>query len=98
MQAVVDLATEPHLCRCARRRRRLRPSFDWTTSVDFNDTPAEAAFRTQVREFLDAHAPLRTDPTESAFPDGRDDHDAVEIAKQWQAQLFDAGWACLGWP
>lgn len=66
--------------------------------MDFNDTPAEAAFRQQVRVFLDAHAPRRKDPTESAFPEGRDDAAAVGTAKAWQAALFDAGWACLGWP
>ncbi len=69
-----------------------------TSIVDFNDTPAEAAFRKEVRGFLDAHAPKRTDPTESAFPEGREDGDAVKVAKAWQATLFDAGWACLSWP
>jgi alkylation response protein AidB-like acyl-CoA dehydrogenase len=66
--------------------------------VDFNDTQAEAAFRKEVRSFLDAHAPLRTNPTESAFPEGREDGEAIKVAKAWQATLFDAGWACLGWP
>ena len=66
--------------------------------MDFNDTPTEAAFRQQVRAFLDTAAPLRKQPTDSAFVDGRDDSAAVTIAKQWQATLFDAGWACLGWP
>jgi len=66
--------------------------------VDFDDTPAEAEFRKEVRAFLDAQAPLRTDPTESAFAAGREDGEAVAIAKQWQATLFDNGWACLSWP
>ena len=68
------------------------------TILDFNDTPAEAAFRQQVRSFLDANAPLRKDPAETAFAEGRDDSAAVATAKAWQATLFDAGWACLGWP
>ena len=66
--------------------------------MDFDDTPAEAEFRKEVRAFLDAQAPLRTDPTESAFAAGREDGEAVAIAKQWQATLFDNGWACLSWP
>ena len=66
--------------------------------MDFDDTPAEAEFRKEVRAFLDAHAPLRTDPTESAFAAGREDGEAVAIAKEWQATLFDNGWACLSWP
>jgi acyl-CoA dehydrogenase len=66
--------------------------------VDFEDTPAEAEFRKEVRAFLDANAPLRTDPTESAFAAGREDGEAVAIAKTWQAKLFDNGWACLSWP
>ncbi len=43
-------------------------------------------------------APLRRHPSDTAFVEGRDDGAAVAIAKQWQATLFDAGWACLGWP
>jgi alkylation response protein AidB-like acyl-CoA dehydrogenase len=66
--------------------------------VDFNDTAEEAAFRAEVRSFLDANAPLRKDPTENAFPEGRDDVEAVRIAKAWQAKLYDAGWACIAWP
>ncbi len=66
--------------------------------MDFNDTPTEAAFRQQVRAFLDTAAPLRKHATDTPFIDGRDDAAAVAIAKKWQATLFDAGWACLGWP
>ncbi|HEY6599741.1 MAG TPA: acyl-CoA dehydrogenase [Pseudomonadales bacterium] len=66
--------------------------------MDFNDTPTEAAFRQEVRAFLDGVAPLRQHPSDTAFVEGRDDGAAVAIAKQWQATLFDAGWACLGWP
>ena len=69
-----------------------------TSIVDFNDTPAEAASRKEVRSFLDAHAPARTDPTQSAFSEGREDGEAVKVAKAWQSTLFDAGWACLSWP
>jgi alkylation response protein AidB-like acyl-CoA dehydrogenase len=66
--------------------------------VDFNDTAEEAAFRAEVRGWLDANAPLRKQPTDSAFPDGRDDAEAVQIAQAWQAKLYDAGWACIAWP
>jgi alkylation response protein AidB-like acyl-CoA dehydrogenase len=66
--------------------------------VDFNDTTEEAAFRSEVRSWLDANAPLRKDPTETAFAEGRDDAAAVRVAKEWQAKLYDAGWACIAWP
>jgi acyl-CoA dehydrogenase len=66
--------------------------------VDFNDTPEEAEFRRTVGSWLDANAPLRKDPTDSAFPEDRDDADAVAIAKAWQSKLYDAGWACMWWP
>ena len=63
--------------------------------MDFNDTPEEAAFRTEVRAFLDANARPRTSTSESAY-DGADD--PVAVAKAWQKLIYDAGWACIAWP
>ncbi len=66
--------------------------------MDFNDSPEEAAFRREVRTFLDQHARLRTDSNESAFDDAGSDADRLAIAKRWQKTLADAGWACIAWP
>jgi alkylation response protein AidB-like acyl-CoA dehydrogenase len=69
--------------------------------MDFNDTPDEAAFRGEVRRFLDAEAPSKRagGPVPSrrllADPDWRE---AVKRAKQWQAKKADAGFAAITWP
>ena len=66
--------------------------------MDFKDSPQEAEFRAEVRKFLDAHAPLRTRSTESAYAEAKTDADRVAIAKRWQALLAEHGWACIAWP
>jgi alkylation response protein AidB-like acyl-CoA dehydrogenase len=69
--------------------------------MDFNDTPDEAAFRGEVRRFLDAEAPTKraSAPVPSrrllGDPDWRE---AVKRAKHWQAKKADAGFAAITWP
>jgi alkylation response protein AidB-like acyl-CoA dehydrogenase len=71
--------------------------------VNFEDTEEEAAFRAQVVEFLSTHARLKagdesdwsrnassTDPEISA--------DFRRRCREWQATLFDNGWAGITWP
>ncbi|HVN52186.1 MAG TPA: acyl-CoA dehydrogenase family protein [Acidimicrobiales bacterium] len=71
--------------------------------MDFDDTLEEAAFRAEARAFLDAHASLRTgsdrdwsrgavasDPTEQA--------EYLRHCREWQATLYDNGWAGIAWP
>ena len=67
--------------------------------MDFNDTPEEAAFRDEVRTWLNANAELR-ESGERAFnlADHRGEPDRVERAKQWQGRKADAHWACITWP
>ena len=57
--------------------------------MDFNDTPEEAAFRAEAREWLQANAPSRQEL------EGLDD---IQAAKLWQKRKYDAGWACIRWP
>ncbi len=63
------------------------------TSVDLNDTPEQAAFRTRVRDWLTenkAGAPSAAGAPEStAYIDGR---------RAWQDKLAEAGYAGLTWP
>jgi alkylation response protein AidB-like acyl-CoA dehydrogenase len=71
--------------------------------VDFDDSPELAAFRSEVRAFLDAHAELRrgderdwsrngaaTDPVVAA--------DYRARCHAWQRLLYEQGWAGLTWP
>lgn len=56
--------------------------------MDFNDSPAEAAFRARARAWLNANAP-RTAAGASQ---------SLEDAKAWQTKKADAGYACITWP
>ena len=59
--------------------------------MDFSDTPAEAAFRCRVIEFLDAHA--------DHLPSATDGEDArLARGREWQALKADNDFACITWP
>jgi alkylation response protein AidB-like acyl-CoA dehydrogenase len=60
--------------------------------MDFNDTPEEAAYRQQVRDWLAANAPKKA---EGSDPEGGDN---LGAAKAWQAKKAAAGYACITWP
>jgi alkylation response protein AidB-like acyl-CoA dehydrogenase len=70
--------------------------------VDFHDTPEEAAFRAEARAWLAAHAAPRTAETAppatltDAYSPAEQAH--VKRSKQWQATLYDGGWAGITWP
>jgi alkylation response protein AidB-like acyl-CoA dehydrogenase len=69
--------------------------------MDFNDTPAEATFRADVKRFLDANA-RRKSATEAAhrgryIPDANM-AESLARAKEWQAKKADAGFAAITWP
>ena len=69
--------------------------------MNFDDTPEEAAFRSQARQWIEANAPKELEAELSKSSLGRirlQNHDIVEVAKRWQKRKFDAGWACLHWP
>jgi acyl-CoA dehydrogenase len=74
--------------------------------LDFNDSPEEAAFRTEVRTWLDANARrLADDEQSSGGVSGllgahttEDEELVVVAAKAWQQKLYDAGWAGITWP
>jgi alkylation response protein AidB-like acyl-CoA dehydrogenase len=61
--------------------------------MDFRDTPAEAAFRDEVRRWLRDRLP-------EGWPDSRPrEQSAMEaLRRDWQRRLYDAGWAGLSWP
>lgn len=57
--------------------------------MDFNDAPAEAAYRAEVRAWLDASAPR------AASPKGAD---RVAESKTWQRAKHAAGYTGIAWP
>lgn len=65
--------------------------------MDFNDTPQEAEFRTEVRTWLEANATARGGP-EDKFGAGLDEAAYLAAAKEWQARKAAAGYAAIPWP
>jgi acyl-CoA dehydrogenase len=69
--------------------------------MNFDDTPEEAAFRAEVRTWLDANAPheLAEELKQSGFGGlSLKSTDVISASRAWQKKKYDAGWACLHWP
>ncbi len=66
--------------------------------MDFNDTPEEAAFRTEARAWLEANAQRLQAGERSAVMEARADPETIRKCKEWQARKADGGWACITWP
>lgn len=60
--------------------------------MDFNDTPEEAAYRTQVQQWLAANA----DALKGESYDSR--AESVAAARAWQARKYAAGYVGITWP
>jgi alkylation response protein AidB-like acyl-CoA dehydrogenase len=60
--------------------------------MDFNDSPEEAAFRTEVRTWLTANAPKKVDTKKLSEPE------LLTLAKAWQAKKAEARFTCMTWP
>ena len=64
--------------------------------MNFEDNPAEAAYRAKVRAWIEANRP---DFSHLSPEENRNWHPAhKEVARKWQAIKADAGYACLSWP
>jgi len=66
--------------------------------MDFNDTPEEAAFRTEARTWLKANAEPRPEDDDADLLGEKLDDASVAWCKDWQKKKYDAGWAGLTWP
>jgi alkylation response protein AidB-like acyl-CoA dehydrogenase len=69
--------------------------------VDFADSPEEAAFRSEARDWLEANArPQEGDWAHASpmavSPDA--DRAYLQRCRNWQHALFDGGWAGITWP
>lgn len=62
--------------------------------MDFNDSPAEAVFRSKARAWLDANAPQG----EGEAVPHTDEPARLLEGKAWQARKAEAGYACITWP
>lgn len=61
--------------------------------MDFRDTPEEAAFRAELREWFENNMP-------EGWKDGGPARGRTEeeISREWSKKLYDAGYAGLTWP
>jgi alkylation response protein AidB-like acyl-CoA dehydrogenase len=70
--------------------------------MDFDVSPEETAFRAEVRAFLDAHAPARSEgnlfETTVFFTDHDQEMQYVQYCRDWQRVKWDQGWAGVSWP
>jgi alkylation response protein AidB-like acyl-CoA dehydrogenase len=70
--------------------------------MDFDDTPEEAAFRAEAHAWLADHARPLSDDTmpPAALTDAysEEENRHVQESKDWQATLYDGGWAGITWP
>src|SRR3979409_2790589 len=69
--------------------------------MNFDDTPQEAAFRAEVRKWVDANAPKQYEAELSKASLGRiklHKEEIVDVGKAWQKKKAEGGWACLHWP
>ncbi len=69
--------------------------------MNFDDTPQEAAFRSEARGWIEANAPKELEDELSkprSAASGSKNDDIVDVAKAWQKKKAEAGWACLHWP
>ena len=61
--------------------------------MDLNDTPEQAAFRAQVRAWLEEHRAQAPEASGAA-----DDTAYIDARRAWQGKLAEAGLAGLTWP
>jgi alkylation response protein AidB-like acyl-CoA dehydrogenase len=66
--------------------------------MDFNDTQEEAAFRADVRAFLDANAKKKSEAQPASRRRYISDAEELQRAKAWQAKKAAAGFARITWP
>jgi alkylation response protein AidB-like acyl-CoA dehydrogenase len=63
--------------------------------MDFRDTPDEAAFRKEVRDWLEAN--LDREQIQAQLSVGPQD-ERVDHLRVWQGRLHEGGWAGVSWP
>ena len=63
--------------------------------MDLGFTPAEEAFRQEVRTWLESNLPPEW---RLGAVGGYREEEATEVQRQWQRRLHEGGWLKLGWP
>jgi alkylation response protein AidB-like acyl-CoA dehydrogenase len=69
--------------------------------MNFDDTPQEAKFRSEVRSWIAANAPKELEGELKEASLGRiklKSGDVLKVSRDWQKKKAQGGWACLQWP
>jgi len=67
--------------------------------MDFNDTPEQAAFRVEVRSWLEQNAEPKKAIGEALFDRRKlSEAEYIQQAQAWQKKKAEAGWAAMHWP
>jgi alkylation response protein AidB-like acyl-CoA dehydrogenase len=70
--------------------------------MDFKDSPEDAAWRSEVRAWLEANATRLPEGEEAVVnllgEDDENEADFVARSKAWQKKLYEAGLAAITWP
>jgi acyl-CoA dehydrogenase len=68
----------------------------------FADSPEDAAFRAELRAWLEQHAPRKTPEQQLAsfgvIVSAQDDPDWATRSEEWQRTLAEGRWAAIAWP
>jgi alkylation response protein AidB-like acyl-CoA dehydrogenase len=64
--------------------------------MNFDDSPEDAQFRSEVRAWLSENAPLRGGTDDWSQNHELDDY--AERCRKWQHQLYEGGWGAITWP
>jgi alkylation response protein AidB-like acyl-CoA dehydrogenase len=69
--------------------------------MDFDESPAELAFRAEARAWLEANAPAfaaEEGPVSVYITDPEAEHRHLAACRAWQAHKYDHRWAGISWP
>ena len=74
--------------------------------MDWNDSPEQAAFRQEVRDFIQAKLPKRYQEDEEGYPSPHDwledrksgDPEAMRVSDEWISALAEKRWRAPHWP
>lgn len=63
--------------------------------MDFRDSPEEARFRAEVRQWLHANLPQENG---RRIAEPRDEYARAAYRLEWERRLFEGGWSGIHWP
>src|SRR5208282_2242438 len=82
-------------CPRAEARASRESTGEGIQSMDFNYTPEDQAFRTEVRTWLEANKKYAPPPANMMAEEGAGDWEA---RVRWHKKLNEGGWVAVNWP